>query len=222
MNNPRHLIWIPAAGATGFIASFVFGDLITMPVDLYYLIYFTVIGAFLATYTRLTRLNIKHLVRTRAAAAAVAGVLIGALMVRKVVSLPPTAHYEGVFLWWAVFWRGLVYGAVDGLLLFSFPWIVAWRALRVRQGGIGRRVAASLIAWTFIVFLTTTYHLGYRDFRSAKIIQPNIGSTITSVATLATANPAASLVAHVFLHVGAVIHCPRTELFLPPHGKEEK
>ena len=222
MKDARHLIWIPAAGAAGFFASYVFGDLISLPVDVYYLIYFTLIGAFLVTYTQVTRLNVRRLLKRRAAAAGVAGLLIGALMVRKVVSLPPTMHYEGLFLWWAVLWRGLIYGAVDGLLLFSLPWIVTWRALRVRRAGIGRKIGASLLAWAFILFVTTTYHLGYRDFRSAKIIQPNVGSTITSVATLATANPAASLVAHVCLHIGAVLHSPRTELFLPPHSNGKR
>jgi hypothetical protein len=38
-----------------------------------------------------------------------------------------------------------------------------------------------------------------------------------SVPTLVTANPVASRVSHVFLHVTAVIHAPHTELFLPPH-----
>lgn len=49
------------------------------------------------------------------------------------------------------------------------------------------------------------------------IAQPNIGSTIGAVPTLLTANPVASPISHVFLHVTAVIHSPETDLFLPPH-----
>ncbi len=30
-----HLAWIPAGAATGFLAAFVFGDLLPLPVDLY-------------------------------------------------------------------------------------------------------------------------------------------------------------------------------------------
>lgn len=35
-----HLGWIPAGAAVGFALSFLFGDRITLSVDLYYLIYF--------------------------------------------------------------------------------------------------------------------------------------------------------------------------------------
>jgi hypothetical protein len=40
MNNPEHLKWIVLGALVGFGASFTFGDLITLPLDLYYLIYF--------------------------------------------------------------------------------------------------------------------------------------------------------------------------------------
>jgi hypothetical protein len=66
-------------------------------------------------------------------------------------------------------------------------------------------------------WLTTAYHLGYSDFRSKKIIQPNIGNTIISMPTLVSANPVGSPVVHAIMHITAIIHSPKTELFLPPH-----
>jgi hypothetical protein len=119
--------------------------------------------------------------------------------------------------WWALFWRDLMYGLVDGLLLFSLPWIITWRAFHAEGGGVGRKIATTFVAWSAVLVAATAYHLGYRDFRSSKILQPNIGSAIGSVATLGAANPVASPIAHVFLHVAAVIHSPETDLFLPPH-----
>lgn len=121
-------------------------------------------------------------------------------------------------LGWAIFWRVVVYG----LLLFAFPLIVTWWALQVGERGLARKVGAGLLAWAVILLVTTTYHLGYGDFRSEKIIQPNIGSTITAAPMLLTANPVASLISHVFLHVTAVVHSSRTELFLPPHWEGAK
>jgi len=41
------------------------------------------------------------------------------------------------------------------------------------------------------------------------------------VPTLVTASPVASPVAHLFLHVTAVLHSPETDLFLPPHRERE-
>jgi len=74
-----------------------------------------------------------------------------------------------------------------------------------------------VLAWIAVLLLTTTYHLGYADFRTHKIVQPNIGSTIMALPTLLAANPMASPISHIFLHTSAVIHSPHTGLFLPPH-----
>lgn len=212
-----HLAWIPVGAAVGFSAAFLFGDLLTLPVDLYYLIYFTVVLGFLGVYVRRTRLDLRRLVSRRLAWGVVLGLLGGLVVMRGVLARPETPGLSGFDLWWALLWRGLAYGAVDGLLLFAFPWMVAWRALGAEERGLARKFAASAVALAAILLVTTTYHLGYRDFRSSKILQPNIGSTIASVPTLVTANPIASPISHVFLHVTAVLHSPDTELFLPPH-----
>lgn len=134
-----------------------------------------------------------------------------------VLARPATPHLAGGLLAWAIVWRGLVYGAVDGLLLLAFPWVVVWRAFGAEGGSWRRKAAAAMTAWVAILLLTTTYHLGYRDFRSDRIVLPNIGSSIGAVPTLLSANPVASVLSHVFLHVTAVIHSPHTDLFLPPH-----
>jgi hypothetical protein len=62
------------------------------------------------------------------------------------------------------------------------------------------------VALLAILLITTTYHLGYRDFRSSKIVMPNLGSLIGPVPTLMTANPVASAISHVGLHVTSVLH----------------
>jgi len=118
---------------------------------------------------------------------------------------------------WLIFWRGVVYGVIDGLLLSSFPWIVTWRAFEVGKKSLGKKIAFGFLAWGFILVVTTAYHLGYSDFRSRKIIQPNIGNTLISVPTLVTANPIGSPITHAIMHTAAVVLSPQTELFLPPH-----
>src|SRR5690606_24358179 len=103
------------------------------------------------------------------------------------------------------------------LLLLAFPWTVTWRALRADAGGWRRKCGAGAAAWVAVLLVTTAYHLGYADFRSSKILQPNIGSTIGILPTLFTGNPIASPISHVLLHVAAVLHSPESDLFLPPH-----
>ncbi len=217
MGNSGHLIWIAWGVVVGFGTSFIFGDLLTLPVDLYYLIYFGIILTFFSVYIRRTRLNLKEWFSRRLVWGILLGLVFGALMVQNVLSRPETEKFTGAYFAWSILWRGLFYGAIDGLLLSSFPWTVTWRAFDVEKKPLGSKIAFGLLAWLFILLITTSYHLGYSDFRSTKILQPNIGNTIISVPTLVSANPIGSPITHAIMHITAVIHSPKTELFLPPH-----
>jgi hypothetical protein len=217
MKTVSHLLWIPAGAAGGFLASFIVGDLILLPVDLYYLIYFGIVLGFVAIYTKTTGLDLRKWTTRRLAWGLALGALGGLVLMQGVLVRPATEGLTGATLVWALAWRGVAYGLVDGLLLLAFPWIVVWRALNAEDGGWPRRAGAGALAWIAILLVTTTYHLGYGEFRSARIAQPNIGSTIGAVPTIVSGNPAASVLSHVFLHVTAVIHSPETDLFLPPH-----
>ncbi len=217
MNNYGHLKWIALGALVGFGISFIFDDLLILPVDFYYLVYFGIIIIFFSIYITKTKLNIKEWFSTRLVWSVLLGLIFGALMVQNVLSRPATERFTGAYLAWLILWRGLVYGAIDGLLLSSFPWIVTWRAFDVGKKPLGKKIAFGFLAWLSILVVTTAYHLGYSDFRSKKIIQPNIGNTIISVPTLVSANPIGSPITHAIMHITAVIHSPKTELFLPPH-----
>jgi hypothetical protein len=215
--NAQHLLWIGIAAAVAFLASFVFGDALHLPLDLYYLIYFAAIMGLFLVYVRKTGLDVPSTFSRRLAWGIVLGLIVAALMVKNVLSRPETAHLTGPLLGWALIWRGLIYGTVDGLLLSVFPWIVTWRAFDAENRSLAGKIGVSVLAWLFIVLTTTAYHLGYSDFRSKKLVQANIGNTIMSLATLLPANPAGTPIAHAALHISAVLHSPETELFLPPH-----
>jgi hypothetical protein len=200
-----------------FLASFLLGDRQILPVYLYYLIYFAAVVGFFAFYASKTKLDLARWISRRLVWGILLGIAVGVVMLTNVLSRPETERLTGGLLVWAIFWRGLAHGAVDGLLLFAFPWIVTWRAFDAESGDLRRKLAAGVVSWLLILFVTTVYHLGYADFRTGKIIEPNVGSTIMSVPTLVTANPVASPISHVMMHVAAVVHSPRTEVFLPPH-----
>jgi hypothetical protein len=212
-----HLGWIPAGALVGWFAAFVFGDLMTLPVDLYYLTYFGIVLGFVAFYVRRTGLELRSWISRRLGWAVALGILGGVALMQGVLTRPETPAVSGAMLAWAVVYRGVIYGAVDGILLIAFPWIVTWRAFDAEHARWGVRVRASAVALLAILLITTTYHLGYRDFRSSKIMMPNLGSLIGAVPTLVTANPVASAISHVGMHVTSVLHSPDSDLFLPPH-----
>jgi hypothetical protein len=217
MNNSKHLIWIAWGALVGFGSSFIFGDLLTLPVDLYYLIYFGIIITFFNIYIKKTQLNLREWFLRRLVWGILLGLIVGAAMVQNVLSRPETERFMGTYLVWLIFWRGLIYGAIDGLLLTVFPWTVTWRAFNAEQKSLGKKIIFAVLAWMFVLVTTTAYHIGYSDFRSKKVIQANIGNTIMSVPTLLSGNPIGSAITHAILHITSVIHSPKTELFLPPH-----
>ena len=120
----------------------------------------------------------------------------------------------------AVLWRGIVYGAVDGLLLSSFPILATLAAFSRRPLGERSKravVAIGALAMAMSLAFTAVYHLGYPDFRGAKLKKPVAGDIMWSAPTLLSLNPLGAPIAHVGLHVAAVTHSYDTSTFLPPH-----
>lgn len=214
---PRHLGWILAGAAVSFFVAWSLGDRTWLPVDVYYLVYIASVIGFFGVYARRTGLDLRRVAARRWKSGLVVGLAFGLLLMRNVLAQPAAGRLEGGPLAWALVWRGWLYGAADGLILLAFPWIVVWRALGAEGASAATRVKASALAYAAVIFITAAYHFGYRDFRSDKLLQPVIGSGIAAWATLLTAHPAAAPLAHVFMHVGAVLHQPEGDLFLPPH-----
>jgi len=219
---PGHLIWILVAAVVGFLAAFLFADLLGLPSDLYYLIYFAIICTLFIAYARLTGLAIGDVASRRWLLALALGIVVGVVMIGRALSEPQTGRFMGAALVGEIVWRGLIYGAIDGLLLSGFPWLVAWRAYGAEAAGCGRRIAASLVAIIGVMIVTSVYHAGYLDFRGRKLAQADIGNLIMSAPTILSGNPMASAVTHAMLHTAAVVHAPGTSLFLPPHRQGQE
>jgi hypothetical protein len=206
--------------ALGFLVPFVLADRLAIPRDLYYGIYAALVAAFFALWARATGQSISRLVRRRWALAVGMGLLVGLLLAAMVVRVDdPTPRPGGIELLGAVFWRGVLYGATDGLLLSAFPILAVFGAFAgsaVRERFAGR-VLVVLTALFASLAMTAAYHLGYGDFRSGKVRSPIAGDVAWSVPTLATLNPIGAPIAHIGVHVTAALHSYETDLFLPPH-----
>ena len=148
------------------------------------------------------------------------GIAIAGLLAFMVVRTEDaTPRPDGIELVGAVLWRGVVYGVTDGLLLSVYPILVVFAAfagsrLNDRLAG---KVVIGAVAIVASLAMTAIYHAGYSDFRSEKIAKPLQGDVLWSVPTLVTLNPVGAPLAHVGLHVSAVLHSYETDTFLPPH-----
>ena len=175
--------------------------------------------ALFVLWARTTGQRLDVMLRRRRRLAVVLGLVFAVVLATAVVlSEPAGPRPEGLALVWAVLWRGVAYGAADGLLLSAFPILTVFAAA---EGSKHRRrrsrtvvVGAALLA---SLAMTTVYHLGYRDFRSQLLVRPVVADLLWSVPTLVTLNPIGAPIAHAGMHVTAVLHSYDTQVFLPPH-----
>ena len=215
-----HWAWLAGGYAVAFAVPYLLADVLVVNRDLFYGLYaLAVIGLF-AAWSRSTGYDLVAAVKRRwilavALGLAAAGVL--ALMVVRTEDATPRP--DGAELAGAVLWRGVVYGATDGVLPSVFPILVVFAAFA--GGRLDRRIAGKVVigvvALVASLAMTAVYHAGYSDFRSSKVSKPLTGDVIWSMPTLVTLNPIGAPIAHVGLHTSAVLHSYETDTFLPPH-----
>jgi hypothetical protein len=206
--------------AGSFLVPFIMADQLGLQRDLYYAVYVAAVLGLFVGWARDTHQPLREmLVRRWQLAVGLGLVFAGLSAFIAIRAEDSTTHPGGIEFLAALGWRGVVYGAADGLLLSAFPILLVFAALRDtrlrrRAGGL---VAVGALALVASLAMTAVYHAGYSDFRSEQLRKPVTGDLVWSVPTLATLNPVGAPMAHVGLHVGAVLHNYNTDLFLPPH-----
>ena len=215
----NHWAWLAGGAAVAFLVPFLFADVLDVPRDVYYAIYSVSVFALFGAWVRASHLDITAFFARNWKWSVGLGLLAGGVLAAIVLKEPGTAHPHGVTFGAELLWRGVVYGAADGILLGTFPVLAVFAAIPFLPGREHwlRTVGTGLLALVMAGAFTAVYHAGYSDFRSGKIRKPLAGSTIWSAPTLLTLNPLGAPVAHVVLHVSAVTHTYETDTFLPPH-----
>lgn len=132
----RQLPWIGAGLAVGFLVPFVFADRLGIQRDAYYAIYAVTVLGFVGAWARTTEQSLRAMVRRRWQPAVLLGLVFGAALAFMVLrSADATSRPAGIALAGAVLWRGVVYGAIDGLWLSSFPILAGSLPSRGRRCG---------------------------------------------------------------------------------------
>ena len=118
----RHALeWFAGGAALVFVVSVVGADLLELHHDLYLLVYFTIVGTFLASFFAHTKRDLMSMFRTNIAWSLALGAVVAFALVRTVASDPSTAHPSGAFYVFELVWRGLTYGTFDALASSSSP-----------------------------------------------------------------------------------------------------
>lgn len=218
---PRaQMAWIAGAAVTGFVSSAVFAGTLGLSRNAFLLPHGIAVAIFLWSYVRRSRIDaIGHLYE-RPWAGVLGALVAGAVVISNVLSQPASDSPEGGALLISVLWVGVVYGLLDALLLSVVPVVAAWLALdelglTTTPTGRGMTAGLALVASSIV---TAAYHWGYPEFRGSQIVGPVIGNAILTGAYLLTKSPISPLLAHVGMHIAAVLHGMETTIQLPPHG----
>jgi pimeloyl-ACP methyl ester carboxylesterase len=216
----RRLVWLLAAGAVAFLVPFLFADVLEVPRDLYLALHVTAVGALFLGWARWNSVALRALLARNLAWAIGLGLTAGAVLAAIVFTFDATVRPGGLGFAAALLWRGVVYGAADGLLLGALPVLIVFAAFPFERGRahLARTVGTGALALAAAYALTVVYHLGYSDFRGSKIAAPVRGTAIWTAPTLLTLNPVGAVIAHSGLHVAAVVHAYEGDTFLPPHA----
>lgn len=200
------LPWLGAAAVLFFLVPLVGTDWLELQPDLYYLGYFTVAVAFLATFLAMHASALKPLWTEHLWQSLLIGALAGAALAVGIFNQVATPHPDGWRFGFQIVWRGVIYGTVDALTLYVFPAVAAYLLLRGNRQGLPRKAAFAGLALVLSLLVTTTYHLGYSEYRGDAIRYPEIGALVANVPTALTGNPLGAVVAHGTMHVSAVVH----------------
>jgi hypothetical protein len=213
----RQLGWYAAGALIAFLLPFLFSSSLDLNHDLYYLVYFSGAGAFLAVYAHSTHVDVRGLFTRNLRWSLALGLAAAAFLIFNIVSREDsTPHPDGLYFVFSIAWRGVAYGTVDAMLLTAFPVAVVYALMNGQLNTLGRRAGFAALCLALVLLITAVYHLGYEQFREDGVTDPEIGNTIISVPAILTTNPLGSVVAHASMHVAADVHAYETDTFLPP------
>jgi hypothetical protein len=213
------ILWIVAASLAGFGIAALSADLLKLRRNVFLLLYVPAVAILFYLFIKSNNIPAADLVRHNLYWGLLGAVLAGVFVLKNVLSQPSSPRSKGGALVLDVVWAGMVYGLIDALLLSILP-ILALRLVLSDTfwtdpwyGRLGFGAIAMLASF----FVTTVYHWGFPEFRGRKIIWPNIGNGVLSLAFLLTMNPLAAILPHMAMHVTAMLHGRDTTGQVPPH-----
>lgn len=225
------LLWLGSGALLFFLLPFVGTDLLGLQPDLYYLGYFTAAVAFFTAFVLTHASALRPLWTEGVRASLLIGALTGAVLAVGIFAQAASSHPDGWRYGFQIVWRGLVYGAVDAAILYVFPAAVAYLLMHRYRQGLSLRAAFAGLALVLSLLMTTTYHVGYAEYRDSTLRYPLIGALVANVPTAVTGNPLGAVATHVAMHVSAVVHQndggtahllpPRLTGDYPSHGSSD-
>jgi hypothetical protein len=215
-----NLGWIIAAAILGFAITAVFAGVLHLPRNIFLIFYLLFTVPFLYAFVSWSKLSVTELIYHNWIWGVAGAVLMGAFVVRNVLSQPASPHSQGVSLAFDIVWLGIVYGALDALFLSVLPVLATWQAFSALgwTQSLPGKIFVGVVALAASLFVTVVYHLGYPEYRvSGGVMGPSIGNGVMSLGYILTNNPIAAVFSHIAMHIAGVLQGAETVMQLPPH-----
>lgn len=211
--------WVGAAALLSFGVSFIFSGLLEIPRNWFLVAYFATAIPFLYVYFRWTGIDIPAAIKHHWVIGLIGAAAIGAFVVFRMLQEDASPRPEGLTLAFDILWLGVIYGAVDALLLSVLPVSAVWLALKSldKTSTWPQKMVAGVVAMLASIAVTVAYHVGYTEYHGADMVNPVIGNSLFSLGFLLTANPLTAVIAHIIMHIASVFHGIDTTVTLPPH-----
>ena len=133
----RQVGWFVVVCAVAFLVPYFGVSVLDMQRDVFYLVYFAVTIALLASYVRVEHVDVAEVFRLSLAVELGLGVVLASSSCSTSSTREAaTARPHGAYFVFELLWRGVGYGLVDTLLLTVFPCLVAYRLLHRHVGGL--------------------------------------------------------------------------------------
>lgn len=210
--------WIALAAAAGALSSIVGSAVLHLPRGRFIVLHAAIVAAFVAAYAIVGGIDLRTQFARRWKAGLIGGLLLGVLLGVQVSSQPASGRADGLALLGDLLWHGMVYGTADAMLLSVVPVLALYGARSAAElGGQGSRLQWAGVALAGSVLVAVVYHAGFAEYRGAGMAAPVIGTAAITLSYLLTGSPVAPVVAHVVMHIAAVLHGMETTAQLPPH-----
>ncbi len=214
-----YLIWLAGAAVLGFLTPALFAGVLKMPRLVYLIPYVLLAGSFVFAFFRWSNTDWVALLKQHWVLGLIGAILLGIFTVNNIRSQPSSPSSTGLELVIDLLWLGVVYGALDALLLSVVPVLATWQAFSLlgwTASWVGK-VGVGALALVASLLVTAAYHLGYPEYRGFAIASPVFGNGMMTLGYLITTNPLAAILSHIAMHVAGVLQGPATVVQLPPH-----
>lgn len=215
-----YLLWMAGAAGLGFAIAEVGAGMLQLQRSIYLIPYVALATLYLYAFVRWSDISLAELFRRNWIWGVVGALVVGTFLVRNIFSQPASPRSSGLALAFDLAWSGVVYGAIDALLLSVLPVVATWQAFSIlgwTEHWPGK-IAVGAIAFAASLLVTLCYHLGYPEYRGqGGVLGPSIGNGVMTLGYLLTNNPIAAIFSHIAMHVAGVLHGPAFVMQLPPH-----